>query len=90
MYVCVRACVRATARESRSESRVTKMAVNMSVCVLLTVLSWAEAFYLPGLVPTNFCEKEVEKSMPKGTCSVWGVWHGLNDSLKAATCFSVE
>ena len=76
MYVCVCACVRAckTARACVTVGfGVTKMAVNLSLCVLVTVLSWVEAFYLPGLVPTNFCEKEVEKSMPKGTCSVWGV-----------------
>ena len=40
------------------------------VCVLLAVLSWAEAFYLPGLAATNFCKKEVQDKAAKGTCRV--------------------
>jgi transmembrane 9 superfamily protein 2/4 len=37
------------------------------LCVLTALLSWAEAFYLPGLAATNFCEKEVEEKSAKGT-----------------------
>ena len=86
MRACMRACVPDCACVTVGFG-VTKMAVNMSLCVLLTVLSWAEAFCLPGLVPTNFCEMEVEMRMPKGTCSVWGVWHGLNDFLRLPLVF---
>ena len=37
--------------------------------VLLAVLS-AEAFYLPGLRPTNFCKQDVKDRDPKADCKV--------------------
>ena len=46
------------------------MDTSVRLCVLLALLSWAEAFYLPGLAATNFCEKEIEKKVAKGTCRV--------------------
>ena len=46
------------------------MAAYVRLCLLLAVLSWAEAFYLPGLAATNFCEEKVKDSQPKGTCRV--------------------
>ena len=46
------------------------MAACVRLCLLLAVLSWAEAFYLPGLAATNFCEEEVKEKHSKGTCKV--------------------
>ena len=37
--------------------------------LLLTALA-VEAFYLPGLAPTNFCTAKVQKSVGKMKCKV--------------------
>lgn len=39
------------------------------LCVVIALCSWAEAFYLPGLAATNFCEEKV-KDEAKGICKV--------------------
>jgi transmembrane 9 superfamily protein 2/4 len=44
------------------------MTAYVRLCLLLAVLSWAEAFYLPGLAATNFCEEKVKEKHSKGTC----------------------
>lgn len=42
----------------------------VKLCLLLGVLSLAEAFYLPGLAATNFCTREVAKKH-QGVCRVY-------------------
>ena len=57
------------------------------LCVLTALLSWAEAFYLPGLAATNFCEKEVEEKSAKGTpCRV----REITCNTTTLRCLSVE